>query len=437
MSAYKTDKGKDKSNSKIIETDINPEVTLSNMSQQPSSPKKGHRIPEQNKVSSSLFPEKETQEPSYSSSESPQDKGGQLIKIEAKTQNKAQGQSIFQQVKATTTAILVGTVVMLPILAVGTATYYFGNQAINKQAIFLARRLENRDLAEAELARQQKLLAALLIGTGTTALLAGAIAAFGTKRLIDAISKISTEKTEKEAEPEVYREFVPNLSQSVPQKNILQAIVEEARNYLKCDRVVVYSLNQDQYGVIVAESVAPGYTQALGKTIEDPCFEAKYLDKYRDGRVRAIDNIYEAKMTPCHLAQLEQLEVKANLVTPISNEGKLFGLLVAHQCAESHQWQKTEIELLNQLATKVALLVDNASLLNDVVRLKIRAKTERTWTNYFTDAIQHIRQSLKQDDILEISVEEVRRVLECDRVVVYSLNQDNYGVVVAESVAPG
>ncbi len=412
MSSYKTPNSKDKSSFQIPETDTNPEVTLADSSQQPSSPNNRQSDSSPTEVSASVFPEPETQELSHSPSERVKEKEGKLIRIDAKSRTKSQEKSIFQQLKAKTTAILVGAAAMLPILAVGTATYYFGSQAINKQAIF-ARRHENRELAEAELAREQKLLAALLIGTGTTALLVGAIATWGTKRLINIASKKSTEEpiSTEEAEEEVAtkiskeavairisREFVQNLSQSVSQKDILQAIVEEARNYLNCDRAVVYSLNQDRYGVIVAESVAPGYTPALGKTIEDPCFEAKYLHEYRDGRVRAIDNIYEAEITPCYLEQLEQLEVKANLVTPIINEGQLFGLLVAHQCAESRQWQKAEIEFLEQLAKKLALALDNAKLLNVVTSLRTLAATERQWTNYFTDAIQYIRQSLKQDD---------------------------------------
>jgi methyl-accepting chemotaxis protein PixJ len=436
MSAHQTNNAKDKSSSQVFETDINSEATLTDISQNPTASNNEQVGSTPVEASKSVISEKETEAQIDSYSENVNQQEGELIRLETKSPNKDRKKSIFQRLKTTTTATLVGSAVMLPILAVGTTTYYFGSQAVNKQAI-LAKRVDNIGLAATELARQQKLLAALLIGTGTTALLAGAIATFGTKRLLDSISQITTEETTEDSKTQVYREFIQSLSQSVSQQDILKAIVEEARNYLNCDRVIVYSLNQDKYGVIVAESVAPGYTQALGTTIQDPCFEARYLDKYRDGRVRAIDNIHEAEMTPCHKEQLEKLEVKANLVTPIINEGNLFGLLVAHQCAKSRQWEQGEIEFLHQLAKKVGLTLENAKLLDDLVRFQTQAETERKWTNYFTEAIQYIRQSLQQDDVLDISVEEVRRVLECERVVVYSLNQDKYGVVIAESVAPG
>ena len=431
MSANKTNNSNEFS-SQVLETDINPQATLINISQSSALSNNLENKPSSVEISKSAIYEPE-KKPTNSPAANIQDKD-ELVEIETKSAND-QERSIFLRLKAKTAAILVGSAVMLPILAVGTVTYYFGSQAINKQEI-LAKRVDTISLVETELARQQRQLAALLIGTGTTALLAGAVAALGTKKLLEAIAKIPTDETPEEIKTQVDR-LVDDLSPSTSQTNILKAIVEEARNYLNCDRVVVYALNQDKYGVIVAESVALGYTQALGQTIEDPCFAARYLDQYRDGRVRAIDDIYQVEMTPCHREQLEKLEVKANLVTPIINEGQLFGLLVAHQCEKPRQWQQEEVEFLHQLAKKAGLALENANLWNSMVGFQTKAERERKWTNYFTDAIQYIRASIKQDDVLEISVEEVRRVLECDRVVVYSLNQDQYGVVIAESVSAG
>ncbi len=230
---------------------------------------------------------------------------------------------------------------------------------------------------------------------------------------------------------------IQKIRVSLKTEDILKASVREVHTILKCDRALVYALDKDSYGKIVAESVSPGWTKAEGRVIKDPCFEARYLEKYRDGRFRAWNNIYETGMTSCHIEQLERLEVKANLVVPIISEEKLFGLLVAHQCSNTRQWQKTEILWLTQIATQMGFALDNAQLLEDARRLRQQAEQERIWTEYFTDAVQQIRQSLKTKDVYQASVREVRRVLKCDRVLVYSLNQDKYGEIVAESVAHG
>jgi methyl-accepting chemotaxis protein PixJ len=234
-----------------------------------------------------------------------------------------------------------------------------------------------------------------------------------------------------------FTDVLQEIRKSFKMKDILNSSVREVRRILNCDRVIVYALHQKIHGKIVAESVSAGWTKAEGMVFRDPCFEARYFAKYRDGRVRALNNIYEAGMSQCYVEQLEQLEVKANLIVPLMVEGKLFGLLVSHQCATPRQWQQSEIRWVNQIATQIGFALDNSQLLADALRLRQQAEAEKMWTGYFTDAVQQIRQSLKQEDILQASVREVRRILNCDRVVVYALDRDNYGKIVAESVVHG
>ena len=251
------------------------------------------------------------------------------------------------------------------------------------------------------------------------------------------LADIQNPKVDERIWTEHFADAIQQIRKSLKTKDIIESSVSEVRKILNCDRVLIYGLSRNNYGMIIAESVAPGWTKGMGQIIKDPCFEARYLEKYRDGRVRVWNNIYEPGLTQCHIEQLAQLEVKANLVVPIINDGKLFGLLVAQQCSDTRQWQQNEIYWLTQIATQVGFAIENAQLLADAHRLRKQAEQERTWSEYFTDAILHIRQSPKKEDILRASVREVRRILNCDRVLIYSLNQDSYGVVVAESVAHG
>ena len=234
-----------------------------------------------------------------------------------------------------------------------------------------------------------------------------------------------------------FTEAVRYIRKSLKQEDILETATEEIRRILDCDRVVVYGLNQESEGVIIAESVAPGWFKSLGMTIKDPCFEARYIEKYQNGRVKATPNIYEANLTSCYIEQLEKLAVKANLVAPIINEGKLLGLLVAHQCSQPRNWQEYEVRCFSQIAMQVGFALDNAKVLAEATDLRRQADAETEWTQHFTKVVRYIRQSLKQEDILETATEEVRRLLGCDRVVVYGLNQESEGVIIAESVVPG
>ncbi len=337
--------------------------------------------------------------------------------------------------KAKVIAFAVG---MLPVLAVGTTTYYFGSQSIEEQKL-----TETSELAENELKDQRTLLNLLSIGTGLTALLTGTIAAVWADRTIRSAippvqKPVAPENPEARAErSQILTDVIGHIRASLKEEDLLETAVEEVRKVLQCDRVVVYSREEASRGLVIAESVALNWPRALGMTIKDPCFEARYDEKYQNGRVRAFDNIYEAGLTSCYIEMLEKLAVKANLVAPILNEGKLLGLLVAHQCSEPRHWQQWEIDLFAQISTQVGFALDYPRLLVKSVDLQQQADTEAQWTQFFTDAIQHIRASLTEEDVLKAAVREVRRVLECERVVVYSREESSRGVVVAESVAPG
>ena len=144
---------------------------------------------------------------------------------------------------------------------------------------------------------------------------------------------------------------------------VLQLAVERAKELLKCDRVVVYGLEDRNLGEIVAESTLPSLAPTLGTIIIDPCLEFRYREKYQDGRVRAIDNIYEAGMTRCYIENLEKIAVKSNIVVPLNlDNGIIYGLLVAHQCFQFREWQQEEIDCLQKIAFQAGLSLSKTKL---------------------------------------------------------------------------
>ncbi|MDJ0674443.1 MAG: PAS domain-containing protein [Calothrix sp. MO_167.B42] len=152
------------------------------------------------------------------------------------------------------------------------------------------------------------------------------------------------------------------IRQSLQIDEILQTSVTEVQKLLQADRVVIVRLRPD--GVIaVAESVVSGFPVVMGKHIIDKCFDSNYMQIYGQGRIRAINDIYQANIEPCHVELLERFAVKANLAVPIMRQNKLWGLLIAHQCAHPRQWNEWEIELLQQLADQVGVALTQAKLL--------------------------------------------------------------------------
>ncbi|MBD2664395.1 signal transduction histidine kinase [Richelia sinica FACHB-800] len=171
------------------------------------------------------------------------------------------------------------------------------------------------------------------------------------------------------------------IRQSLQLKEILQVTATEVRQFLKTDRVVVYQFQPDMSGKIVAESVLPGWSTSIDVQIQDTCFQerVKINHDYRHGKKRAIDNIYQAGLTDCHIHLLEQFEVKANLVVPILVNHELWGLLIAHQCSAPRHWQDVELDLLDQLGVQLAIAIQQASAYEQLqAELVERQKIEET-----------------------------------------------------------
>ncbi|MBE9179611.1 PAS domain S-box protein [Oculatella sp. LEGE 06141] len=150
------------------------------------------------------------------------------------------------------------------------------------------------------------------------------------------------------------------IRQSLDLQSILSTTVAEVREFLQTDRVLVYRFAPDWDGTVVAESVNSGYSSLLGIPIHDTCFQQGAWQSYCDGTVRAMNDIAQANLTPCYQNLLVRYQVRANLVVPLLESDRLWGLLIAHQCSEPRQWQPFEIDFLAQLANQVSIAIAQA-----------------------------------------------------------------------------
>ncbi|NQE35271.1 GAF domain-containing protein [Microcoleus asticus] len=159
------------------------------------------------------------------------------------------------------------------------------------------------------------------------------------------------------------------IRSSLNLEEVMTMAVEEVRQFLSTDRTVIYRFNPDYSGFIAVESVAANTMPILGIDINDPCFQEHYVSVYEQGHLRAIDNIYTAGISECHINLLSQFEIKANLVVPILQGEKLWGLVIAHHCRSQRHWNSSEIESLKQISVQLAIAIQQSTLFE-------QAKTE-------------------------------------------------------------
>jgi methyl-accepting chemotaxis protein PixJ len=230
--------------------------------------------------------------------------------------------------------------------------------------------------------------------------------------------------------PRVLNRLTLMMRESTTLPELFGTVVNEARNALRTDRVIVYTFDTNWKGTVVAESVGQGFPAALGAKIADPCFADRYVKPYMKGRISATANIFEAGLTECHLKQLTPYGVKANLVVPILANQKLYGLLIAHQCDAPRQWVELETEFFTQLARQLGYAIDQITVIAQQAANNRQALL-------LNQIVSKVRESLQPDEIFAVASEQARQALKADRVIVYTFNDKWQGTVVSESVERG
>jgi PAS domain S-box-containing protein len=142
---------------------------------------------------------------------------------------------------------------------------------------------------------------------------------------------------------------------------ILNTAVQELRSFLSCDRMLIWQFESDGSGVIVSESVGAGWRASLHEAIDDPCFHGDITLRYSEGRTIAISNIHQARYPNCYVEMLDAYQVKSNLVVPIHVSGKLWGLLIGHQCDDYRDWQDADLILLDEISVQIAIAIQQAT----------------------------------------------------------------------------
>ncbi|MEG4395271.1 PAS domain S-box protein [Microcoleus sp. BROC3] len=156
--------------------------------------------------------------------------------------------------------------------------------------------------------------------------------------------------------------MLERIRSSLNLKEILTKAVAEVRQFLQTDRTIIYRFNPDWSGFVTVESVGQNWLSVGGITINDSWFENSYASACEQGRTVAVDDIYKAGLSQCYINLLSQFQVRANLVVPILQGEKLWGLLIAHECAGRRRWLEIEVECLKQISVQLAIAIQQSML---------------------------------------------------------------------------
>ncbi|MBD1886631.1 CBS domain-containing protein [Microcoleus vaginatus] len=211
------------------------------------------------------------------------------------------------------------------------------------------------------------------------------------------------------------------IHQSLNLEEILNASVDEVRQVLQADRVAILHLESSNYGIVVAESVAENWPSILGEIMPDNIWQesASVIEQ----EIYAVPDLDQACLSAEKYARFQQAQIKAYLIVPILQDGNLWGMMCVHQCSQSRQWQPSEVDLLLQLATQIAIAIQQAQLYQQVQNLNTdleRQVQERTAElQQKVHELQHL--NVLKDEFLSTVSHELRTPLANIKMAIHML----------------
>lgn len=171
----------------------------------------------------------------------------------------------------------------------------------------------------------------------------------------------------------IFEQIQIQTSQNLNLSEIIQTAVNHSCSFLGIDRLLIYQLDVPldlnyhslkpipTVNVITYEARKNDSVSSTLYFQEEICWQKSQAsrNKYRQGFSMVIDDVEAGShLNDCLKALMVRLQVKAKVVTPINVHGKLWGLMIAHQC-EPKQWLHREVQFLRQIAEYIAIAIFN------------------------------------------------------------------------------
>jgi two-component sensor histidine kinase len=214
------------------------------------------------------------------------------------------------------------------------------------------------------------------------------------------------------------------IRDSLELNQILQTTTQELLNLIKCDRVLVYGIQSDGKGKVVAESVQPDIPSLNGMTFSSEVFPISCYNQYLNGKILVVKS-YQDTDIECLKDFMNSLGVKAVITIGIVFEQKLWGLLIFHQCKTDRDWQSIEVSLVQKISVPLSVAIKQANLyqqmedeLNKRIELNRSLETKLKQEQLLNLILERLRWSFNLDELFILVTSELRYFLNADRVTI-------------------
>ena len=211
------------------------------------------------------------------------------------------------------------------------------------------------------------------------------------------------------------------IHQSLNLDEIIHAAVTEVQQFLKADRVVLFQVESPEVAKIVAESVDNHCNSWMGEIISSECLMSNFQGD--QNQIQAVSDLEQTDLTTEKFIELKQKQVKAFLNVPISQDGQLWGIMCTQEYSGVREWQPSEMDLLQQLATQLAIAIQQAQLYQQVQTLNTDLEKQvQERTAQLRQKVKELEQlNILKDDFLSTVSHELRTPLSNMKMAIHML----------------
>jgi GAF domain-containing protein/CheY-like chemotaxis protein len=273
------------------------------------------------------------------------------------------------------------------------------------------------------------------------------------RELQQALSEIQSQKEalERVANQErTLTQIIECIRQSLDIQHIFTTTTTVVRQVLNADRVAIFQFIADPnaiQGEFVAEDVVPEFDSILGTHDPDLCFATHYQSTGSPTDILLIEDVNLRPLNDRQRGCLGRFKIQSCLMIPLLRRQELWGLLCIHQCCATRQWSAPEVEFTSRIASQLSVALQQAELYeqeqsrsyelqNALAEVKIqKEKLADIALQEHTVAylVRRIRRSLEIEQTFKVTTQEVKKILKCDRAVIYKFFPNWSGEFICET----
>lgn len=221
------------------------------------------------------------------------------------------------------------------------------------------------------------------------------------------------------------------LRQTSDQETVFKSTTRDLRKFLNVERVAICQFRQDYSLQFTFESKAKNVDSMLDVVLEDSHLQTQEGGIFRQNKPFVVHHVeQDQELTPCHMENLTDFDIKACAIVAIYQGKKLWGLLGAYQHSDARHWENNDIRLLTQVGDLVGVCLHQTELLAEMARA---AENQEA----LPEIINKISNTAYTEKIYQTAVQEVRQLLNVEHACIYKFRPDYFGDFVYESHAGG